>query len=246
MTITLKDLGLNEKSNDELYQTYLDALNEFVLPLTTKNVQGIILCGSFVKGKLQLGSDIDLVIIDNAVHEVEMQDKQTKGIKITIVTCSKQVLLEEISSEESKYVRRISHLLASGIPLDTNQDCEEIIAEASRVLSSQPPSLSGQELEEIQMFTSKHESLASDYYKRYNDLAFFTRFSFAMQEAIQIYFKLNKQIIPNWKWAAEDIKDKEFLTALLNFYSGSTKKEKYDNFLVVLEKLKVLVANYIM
>jgi hypothetical protein len=106
------------------------------------------------------------------------------------------------------------------------------------------PILSKKELLEIQTIIKNNLNLAKDYFNRYDDLAFFTRFSFAVQETIQIYFKLNKQIIPNWKWVSEYISNQDFSNNLQNFYTSSTKKEKYDNFIKILNHLEKLVLNY--
>lgn len=244
MTLSLKFLGLENKSNENIYIEYLEILNELIQKKEYENQSGIILCGSFAKGKLKLGSDIDLVVISNSVSEITINDIELRGIKISIISAKLQTLIKEIELEESKFIRRISHLLSSGIPLTQNEDSIKIISQASKIINSNLPILSKEELLEIQTFIKNNLNLAKDYFSRYDDLAFFTRFSFAIQEAIQIYFKLNKQIIPNWKWVSEYISNQDFSNYLHDFYTSSTKKEKYESFKKILNHLEKLMLNY--
>jgi predicted nucleotidyltransferase len=232
----------NIKPDDTpLYKKYLDILNEFI---SSKEIDNFIICGSFAKQSLKVGSDIDLFVIDESLNTLEQRDFSLNGIKIDVIKCSRNKTIEILDEEKNSFMRRISSFLSSGVSVNADKKSTELIQYSKKVFSLPVPKLKGEDLLKIKEFIERHKRLSKDYIERYSDLSYFSRISFAIQELIQYYFKLNKQILPNWKDQSESIKDTPFKTNLISFYTKSTAKEKHEIFTELLLQLEDLVQKY--
>ena len=238
MKITLTDLGLENNLSTELYNKYCHVLNVFLSSISYEGIESLILCGSFAKEKLTVGSDIDLVIIWNQ----KLESVIIEWIEIGIICYEKNDFIKDMQTEENSFIRRLSNLVSHGITI--YWDWGNIISIWRDIVSASVPKLSQDELKKISNFIKRNKILAKDYLKRHDDLAFYSRMSFSIQQATQNYFKLNKQAIPDWKRTWVGITDKNFHKALLWFFEWKDKQEKYKNFKTSLGILEKLVSRY--
>jgi len=147
-----------------------------------------------------------------------------------------------MQAEENSFIRRLSNLVSHGISI--YWDWSSIISIWKEILNAPLPELSQDELKKISNFIKRNKILANDYLKRHDDLAFYSRMSFSIQQATQNYFKLNKQAIPDWKRTWAGINDKNFHKSLLWFFEWKDKEEKHNHFLLSLNVLEKLVSRY--
>lgn len=236
--IEIKDL--KAKSNP-LYEKYLKTLNEFI---SSKKIENAIICRSFAKQNLKVGSDIDLFVIDESLDTLEQKDFSLNGIKVDVIKCSKDKIIEILNEEKNSFMRRISSFLSSGVSINLDKKNTELIEYSKKVFVHPVPKLKSEDLSKIKEFIERHKRVSKDYFDRYSDLSYFSRISFAVQELTQYYFKLNKQFIPNWKDLSESIKITPFKNSLINFYTKPTLKEKYESFTALLLQLEELLKKY--
>ncbi len=239
MNITLNFLDIDP--NDMIYKDYISVLNIF---LSNRDYDNVILCWSFAKKSLHKWSDIDLFVIDDSVTKLVQSKEVINGIEIDILKCSMSNLVQILNDEKNSYIRRISNFLSSWIPFNSITKFEELIALAQETVHYQLPKLAEEELMQIKEFIASSKTLAKSYFDSYSDLSFYTRISSAIQSIISNYFKLNKQVIPNWKSIDESIYIWVFKNELNQFYTWTTKVDKYNSFILLLDELELLLKNY--
>ncbi|MFH1409367.1 MAG: nucleotidyltransferase domain-containing protein [Nanoarchaeota archaeon] len=98
--ITFQSLNLEKYQYEPQYISYLSSLNKFLTNFLPKiKHTHVFLTGSFIKGKLHEGSDLDLDIVHPDIKETEVIKINIDGVNIEYATFSLKMIEKKISGE---------------------------------------------------------------------------------------------------------------------------------------------------
>lgn len=214
------------------YQAVLTKVTERISK--RKNVQAVLVTGSFARDELQENSDIDILTISDSPKQTHYEHREeVDGVTVEIIEIPLAYAQSQCKKERQKRRRFISGLLADAkFVAGDKKQAETIIKKAYATFHAPIPSLSKKEKADLLFFLGKspsQELLLQDQNKL---LAAHLRMNHKLATCLEVAFYLENKVIPhhkNWDSALTTFRDKKLARLLINVATCSETSQRQSD-----------------
>ncbi|MCE7735991.1 MAG: hypothetical protein GPJ54_14005 [Candidatus Heimdallarchaeota archaeon] len=228
--LTLDKLGLGRFIDNPQYNKYLDLLNAFVEQKSKEaDVTHILVGGSFIRGQLEQGSDLDCYVLDTKMETLLEKGVIMDGVKVDYLTMNEDVLRKHIENEQNGNFRLFSQgfMIVKCIFGDDSKNKyiefaknvaeSEILIVPLETLLSNINFLNNQKTETLRMLNKG------------DTIGFLLRVSHVAQNCVFFWFDANQVLAVPWKKLSRSVEDKNLLSHVEDVLSTSNNNEKHKH-----------------
>ncbi len=200
------------------------------------DVQGIILCGSVLRGKSHAGSDLDLYVIRQRAQRQRLQ-RYFQGVPVEIFLNPKSKILEYLATEREAGQPVTAHMLSTGFVILELSPVVQALRESARQVLSLRPDPSPERLTAIRYgIALRYEDALDLAPQKPAEAAMLL--DLAVYDMLHYRFWSANRYLPREKALFDELSalDTELASLGQAFYTAATLEEKLDLAHTIAEK----------
>jgi predicted nucleotidyltransferase len=222
------------KLSKEGYAKYQTAFEINVTQLQkTKGVIAVLIGGSFNRGDLQIGSDLDFIVLTDSNSKSHNEKyHETNGILVEVLEIPYEYAVEKIKGDRKKQRRYLSGIIAASKTVYGNKrKAESLIKKALSTYTAPVPTFTKKEREDLLFFLSKSPQKEQQLRIKNKPFAAQLRINHKLATCLEIAFCLEGKVIPHHKYWDSELKtftDKKMARLLRRAALAIDTKQRED------------------